>query len=50
MCVQPADGQPQKEVGSDSQAGTRRKKTYHQARRPPRALDAFEANVSRGAL
>lgn len=31
-------------------AGTEKEETHHQARRPPRALDAFEANVSRGAL
>lgn len=31
-------------------AGTDRERTYHQARGPPRALDAFEADVSLGAL
>lgn len=55
-CAQPADGQPRTGGGGggggwdDYQAGTGRRETYHQARRPPRTLDAFEANVSRGAL
>ena len=31
-------------------AGTDRERTHHQARGPPRALDAFEADVSWGAL
>jgi hypothetical protein len=52
VCAQPADGQPRTRGGGggDYQAGTGRRETYHQARRPPRTLDAFEANVSRGAL
>lgn len=47
-CTLPMAGQPWTWVIVP--AGTEKEGTHHQARRPPRALDAFEANISRGAL
>lgn len=44
----PMAGQPW--TWADCPIGTEREQTHHQARRPSRALDAFEANVSRRAL